>query len=128
MITDKPYRGVVGAPELSLQPGGSLTVHHSLISIPVESGFASLPLGTPRGMVLALDWAVANTHKIWGSAVMVAPGVALTGRHTVDAMRERGFLKPDGGQLLALGFEQENSLTTWDTTSITKVSDGDLPV
>ena len=102
--------------------------HAVFISIPVEGGFASLPLGTPRGMVLALDWAVANTHKIWGSAVMVAPGVALTGRHTVDAMRERGFLKPDGGQLLALGFEQDNSLTIWATTSITTVDDGDLSI
>jgi len=67
MITDKPYQGVVSAPELSAQPGGSLTVRRSLISIPVEGGFARLPLGTPRSMVLALDWAVANTQKIWGS-------------------------------------------------------------
>jgi hypothetical protein len=128
MIIDNSYRGVVGAPELSTQPGGSLIVRHSLTNIHAESGFASLPLGGPRGMLLALDWFVGNTHQVWGSAVMVAPGVALTARHTVDAMRERGFQKPDGGQLLALGFEQDNSLTIWATTSITTVGDGDLSI
>src|SRR5439155_26595793 len=120
--------GGVGAPELSAQLGGSLIVRHSLMNIHAESGFASLPLGIPRGMLLALDWFVGNTHQVWGSAVMVAPGVALTARHTVDAMRERGFLKPDGGLLLALGFEQDNSLTIWATTSITTVGDGDLSI
>jgi hypothetical protein len=79
-------------------------------------------------MLLALDWVVGNTHQIWGSAVMVAPGVALTARHTVDAMRDRGFLNPDGGQLRALGFQQDNSLTIWATNSFTTVGDGDLSI
>ena len=125
---DAPYRGMLGMPELSPQPGGSLTVHHSLVEIAAESGFASVRLGMPQGMVLALDWVVEKTHQIWGSAVMVAPGVALTARHTVDAMRERGFLRPDGGQLLALGFERDNSLTIWATKCFTTISDGDLSV
>jgi hypothetical protein len=125
---DAPYRGMLGMPELSPQPGGSLTVHHSLMEIAAESGFASVRLGIPQGMVLALDWVVETTLHIGGSAVMVAPGVALTARHTVDAMRERGFLRPDGGQLLALGFEQDNSLTIWATKSFTTISDGDLSV
>ena len=127
-IIDNSYRGVVGAPELSAQPRGSLIVRQSLINIHAESGFASLPLGSARGMLLALDWVVGNTHQIWGSAVMVAPGVALTARHTVGAMRERGFLNPDGGQLLALGFHQDNSLTIWATKSFTAVGDGDLSI
>jgi hypothetical protein len=61
---------------------------------------------------------------------MVAPGVALTARHTVDAMRERGLglLNPDGGQLRALGFQQDNSVTIWAITSLTTVGDGDVSI
>ena len=59
---------------------------------------------------------------------MVAPGVALTARHTVDAMRERGLFNPDGGQLRALGFQQDNSLTIWAITSFTTVGDGDVSI
>jgi hypothetical protein len=128
MIKDNSYSGVVGAPELSAQPGRSSLVRHSLMSIDVESGFGSLPLSAPRGMVLALDWVVGNTHQIWGNAVMVAPGVALTARHTVDATRERGLLNPDGGQLRALGFQQYNSLTIWAITNFTTVGDGDVSI
>jgi hypothetical protein len=54
MIIDNSYSGVVCAPELSAQPGRS-SLRHSLMTIDVESGFGSLPLGAPRGMVLALD-------------------------------------------------------------------------
>jgi hypothetical protein len=124
MIKDNSYRGVVRAPELSPQPD----VRPILFSILRESGFGSLPLGSPRGMLLALDWVVGNTHQIWGNAVMVAPGVALTARHTVDAMRERGLLNPDGGQLRALGCQQDNSLTIWAVESFTAVGDGDLSI
>ena len=128
MIKDNSYSGVVGAPELTAQPGRSSLVRHSLMSFHPESDFGTLPLSTPRGVLLALDWVVGKTHQIWGSSVMVAPGVALTARHTVDAMRERGFLNSDGGQLRAYGFEQDKSLTIWATKRFTTVGDGDLSI
>jgi len=75
----------------------SVRVTHHHIRIEDQSGFRSLTLAQLNGTLLALDWVVGETHHIWGSAVMVAPGVALTARHVVDEMRRKGFLGEVGG-------------------------------
>ena len=57
------------------------------------AGFRDLGLDQRvDGLLLALDWVANDTHHIWGSAVMVGPGVAVTARHVVDEMRAKGFL------------------------------------
>jgi len=73
-----------------------------------------------------LDWVVGEKHRIWGSAVMVAPGVALTARHVVDEMRDKGFLTEGGGYLQALGFSQDG-MAFWNTDSFTS-GDSDLSI
>jgi S1-C subfamily serine protease len=58
---------------------------------------------------------------------MVAPGVALTARHVVDDMREKGFLGVVGGYLLALGFHKDG-MTIWNPDSFGAIGDGDLSI
>jgi hypothetical protein len=91
-----------------------------------QQGFGWLDLAQLDGTLLALDWVVGETHRIWGSAVMVAPGVALTARHVVDAMCHKGFLTEGGGYLRALGFSQDG-IASWNTDGFT-AGDGDLSV
>ena len=100
---------------------------HRYIRIEAQSGFRSIDLAQLDGVLLALDWVVRDTHHIWGSAVMVAPGVALTARHTVDAMRHEGFLRKGGGYLLALGF-YDHGMVVWNPNSFTWIGDGDLAI
>jgi hypothetical protein len=122
------FQGTVGAPELEPMVGKAFKLTHHTMKIEDEGGFRALDLAQLKGTVLALDWVVGKRHHIWGSAVMVAPGVALTARHVVDAMREKGFLTgDDGGYLLALGFH-EHGVVFWNPDSFTSVGAGDIAV
>jgi hypothetical protein len=121
------FHGIVGPPELRAEAGMSLRLTHRYIQINAQRGFRSLNLAQLDGTLLALDWVVGETHHIWGSAVMVAPGVALTARHIVDAMRNKGFLGKVGGYLLALGFHNDG-MAIWNPDSFTTIGDGDLSI
>jgi hypothetical protein len=121
------FHGIVGAPELKVQPGASFRLVHRYIRIEYQRGFRALDLAQLDGTLLALDWVVDQTHHIWGSAVMVAPGVALTARHVIDQMREKGFLAEPGGYLLALGFH-DNAMAIWNPNSFTSIGYGDLSI
>ena len=119
------FHGTVGPPELHAQVDFRLT--HRYIRIDDQSGFRGLDLAQLDGTVLALDWVVGKTHHIWGSAVMVAPGVALTARHVVDHMRNEGFLGEEvGGYLLAIGFHNDGT-AIWNPNNY-YFGDGDLAI
>jgi hypothetical protein len=121
------FHGIVGTPESEFKAGVSFQLTHRLIRIEAQGGFRGLDLAQLDGTLLALDWVVGAVHHIWGSAVMVAPGVALTARHVVDEMRDNGFLREAGGYLLALGFHKD-SMVIWNPDSFTSIGDGDLSI
>jgi hypothetical protein len=121
------FHGVVGPPELDAVPGASFRIVQRRIQIAAQNGFRALDLSQLDGTLLALDWVVGETHHIWGSAVLVAPGVALTARHVVDDMRANGLLGDVGGYLLALGFH-DDGMAIWNPRSFTSIGDGDLAI
>jgi hypothetical protein len=106
----------------------TVQVVHSLMSVDADSGMRSIALAQADGMLLALDWVVGEAHHVWGSAVMVAPGIALTARHVIDEMQNRGFLGEIGGYLLALGFHRDGRMSIWNLDSLTTVTEGDLSI
>ena len=118
------FHGIVEPPELKAQVDFKVT--HRYIRIDDQSGFRGLDLAQLDGTVLALDWVVGKTHHIWGSAVMVAPGVALTARHVVDHMRNDGFLGEAGGYILAMGFHNDG-MVMWNPNGY-YFGDGDLAI
>lgn len=113
------FHGIVGAPELEAQAGTSFRLTQRLIRIDAQGGFRDLALAQLDGTLLALDWVVGAAHHIWGSAVLVAPGVALTARHVVDEMRD------NPGGLLALGFHNDG-MVIWHAKDFTYIDDSDL--
>lgn len=121
------FRATVGAPELTSQPGATVCFRTRYIRIEEQRGFKALDLDQVEGSILALDWVVDSTHHIWGSAVMIAPGVALTARHVIDEMRTKGFLSEAGGYLLALGFHK-NGMEIWNANCFTSIDVGDLSI
>ena len=57
---------------------------------------------------------------------MVAPGVALTARHVVEAMRNEGFMKEGGGYLQGWGLQKDMKVA-WTADGLTSDS-GDLAI
>jgi S1-C subfamily serine protease len=115
----------IGPPEDSPTPGAQYTFPQRTVRIEATTGFRDLELPQLDGVILALDWVANDRHHTWGSAVMVAPGIALTAGHVVDEMRERGFLAEGGGQLFAVGFYADR-VELWRADSFTRVDVGDL--
>jgi hypothetical protein len=95
-----------------------------MVKIDAVAGFRDLQLPQLDGLVVALDWVANNRHHIWGSAVMVAPGVALTAGHVIDEMRCRGFLAEAGGQLWAISVHAADRVELWRADSFTQDQDG----
>lgn len=123
-----PYEFEVGAPELQAFAGMAVSLTHRQVRIGAPTGFRALELHQTDGIILALDWVRGETHHLWGSAVLVAPGVAITAKHTIDAIREAGFLTEDGGYLLAYGFHARGMTMTWNAVKIEQDPSGDLAV
>lgn len=115
----------IGPPEDSPIPGAHYTFSQKAVKIDAVAGIRDLQLPQLDGLVVALDWVANDRHHIWGSAVMVAPGVALTAGHVIDEMRDRGFLAEAGGQLFAVSFHADR-VELWRADSLTRVDTGDL--
>ncbi len=115
----------LGPPEARPTSDVQLTFVQKAVRIDSAKGFADLDLHQLDGLVLALDWVADNKHHIWGSAVMVGPGIAMTACHVIDGMSERGFLAKVGGQLFAVGFHTDR-VELWRADSYTRVDVGDL--
>lgn len=124
MVSDRIHVEI-GPPEDSPIPGAQYAFHQKVVKIDAVAGFRDLLLPQLDGLVVALDWVANDRHHIWGSAVMVAPGVALTAGHVIDEMRDRGFLAEAGGQLWAMSFHADR-VELWRADSFTRVDVGDL--
>jgi hypothetical protein len=117
----------LGEPELEARAGMAFTFVQRTVRITASDGFRDLDISQLDGVVLALDWVTGAAHHVWGSAVMVGPGIALTAGHVVTEMCERGFLGQAGGQLFAVGVHADR-MEIWRADSITSIGEGDLSV
>jgi len=87
MASDR-FHVAIGPPEDSPIPGAQYAFPQKMVKIDTVAGFRDLQLPQLDGLVIALDWVANDRHHIWGNAVMVAPGVALTAGHVIDEMRD----------------------------------------
>ena len=123
IVSDK-FHVEIGPPEDSPIPGAQYAFLQKTVKIDAVAGFRDLQLPQLDGLVVALDWVANDQHHIWGSAVMVAPGVALTAGHVIDEMRCRGFLAGAGGQLWAISVHAADRVELWRVDSFTQDEEG----
>lgn len=119
---------VTSDPALALAVGSSLQFlpRQYAVEIGVETGFDSIDnWGFFEGVVLALSFRGPEGVSTDGSAVMVAPGVALTAKHTLmphfDALRDGSV------SMVALG-PWDDRVTIWNLAGLTLPKDGDLAI
>ena len=114
----------IGPPEDSPITGAQYAFPQKMVKINAVAGFRDLQVPQLDGLVVALDWVAKDRHHIWGSAVMVAPGVALTAGHVIDEMRCHGFLAEAGGQLWAISVHVADRVELWRADSFTQDEEG----
>jgi hypothetical protein len=123
MVSDR-FHVEIGPPEDSPIPGTQYAFRQKMVKIDAVAGFRDLQLPQLDGLVVALDWVANDRHHIWGSAVMVAPGVALTAGHVIEEMRCRGFLAEAGGQLWGISVHAADRVELWRADSLTQDEEG----
>ena len=86
----QPDIGIVAVdPLLSLQPGAEIHFAETLITFPFDGRAGALAdWRVAEGMVLGLAVGDRRQTEIHGSAVLVAPGVALCATHVIETYRQ----------------------------------------
>ena len=80
--------------------------------------------GATQGMLLLLLAQIDQQALPWGSAILVAPGLALTAGHVYDSFKKEGLLDKEG-YLHAVG-PHENGTIMWAVTQVQHLNISDL--
>lgn len=114
------YSGVAKQAE-PIPVGFELSVTHYTMPMPEHDGVGHLPLSMGSGSILALSVQTGG-FAIHGSAVMVAPGIALTAKHVIDQLRAVDDLAP----IVALSCDVGGKLIFWNAVAFTPIYNFDL--
>ncbi|PWJ91697.1 trypsin-like peptidase [Mesorhizobium loti] len=105
------------------------TIHFKPVAFPVDPGFAEgfntiNNWGYFGGVILMLTMRIGDTLTVEGTAVMIAPGIALTAAHTVQPHLQS---LAEGKSALTLSAIRENDMMFWTVASIT-TADSDIAI
>jgi len=123
----KESRGIVSSdPAHDLPVGSSIGFRPVEVSHTFDAPAVSLQRWeTFEGVLLALQFVTADSHEVTGSAVMVAPGVALCARHVV----EEHLPNISQGTVSAYSYGiSPAGLQIWQVTNINTVPASDLTI
>lgn len=84
----------------------------------------SQPWSDTHGIVLAVEFGNDNESRVWGTAVMVGPGIALSAKHVFDARPELTSASEWCCCLSVI----DGELHVWQVSTITPVGDTDLVI
>jgi hypothetical protein len=94
---------------------------------PWPAGTRQLPLATCGGALLAVQSLSNGRSHVWGTAFLIAPGLAVTAAHVVRAYEDCGHFRGDAGALMALGLAEPIS-QIWYVDHIYIGDTGDLAI
>lgn len=115
-----PIREPIEGLEITLEAWG--------IPTPDQLGFYSvLNPGIFKGVVLAVSSRFEGKDHVWGSAVLIAPGIALTARHVVQEYESQGHFGEKAGPKFCVGLI-EDKLCVWSIVNCTMMGTSDLAV
>jgi S1-C subfamily serine protease len=117
--------GIVTTDPLRNMPlGAQLHVSASLFSVRPKAGLNSIAnWDFFNGAVLAVHFGDAEGQRISGSGVLVAPGVAITARHVIEA--EEARLMAGELAIICSGITPDG-LTIWRVHQVTLVGNADI--
>lgn len=125
--TEVVFTGVIGEGLREPQQGDVLQIRGALVPPHVGPPGNLSDLGSFDGRLLAIEtWAEGNCH-IWGSAALIAPGLALTAKHVIDEFSEQGHFEGGTYALMAAGI-RTSGIDMWTVRSIRMLETCDLAV
>src|SRR5438105_3424105 len=92
------------APQIELAAGQEIHVVPSVVVPPHEAGTRQYDLGICGGALLGLQSLAHGRSHIWGTAFLIAPGLAITAAHVVRAYLDEGHDSSRHFFLMALGY------------------------
>ena len=113
-------------PALNMPAGSELHFNPALITGEFESPIVRLEnWGSFQGILLLVHLNLANSHSVDGSAVLVAPGIALSAKHIFED--SLNHIK-NGGKSTMCSAITTDGLQLWRISKITLVGNSDLVI
>ncbi|MGH6873183.1 MAG: S1 family peptidase [Rhizomicrobium sp.] len=123
------WRAIVSSAQLSPPRNGDAIRCAGITSPALTDGIEQpTNLGHFEGCLLALCSNPNNERHIWGSAILVSPGIALTAAHVVRAFETSGHFEEKDYALVGLGPRTGGALDLWVTREITYVGNTDVAI
>lgn len=122
------HRGTVIAKAPTFRKGSGFRIQSNTVVPQGPPGISWLKnLGDLQGVTLSINSLHAGKSHIWGSAVLVAPGIAVTAAHVFEEIRDAGHLDGPDPVLFFHGC-RHGATMNWAARSITVVGKTDLAI
>lgn len=119
--------GILTAPQMELRIGQKFSIEALLLKPWPEDGLNIVEsLATFRGALLTLAAFGGGNSYTYGSAVLIAPGIAVAAGHVIQEHRSDGLFESDFA-MYAFGIA-EQGMTAWLVTEYVYSEDGDIAV
>lgn len=119
--------GIVTAPQMALRIGQNFSIEELLLKPWPEDGLKVVgSLAAFRGALLTLGAFGGGASYTYGSAVLIAPGIAVAAGHVIHEHRSDGLFKGDFA-MYAFGIA-EQGMTAWQVTEYAHSEVGDIAV
>lgn len=128
MVRTDNHRGVVLRKSVRLRKGDHFKLLSNTVPPIGPPGLGWLEqMGDCQGTVLSINSIHRGKSHVWGSAALVAPGIALTAAHVVTELKDAGHL--DGPDVaLLFGGVRRGATTMWVARHVTVVGQTDLAI
>jgi hypothetical protein len=113
--TEKPVSGL------------SFQFQSLLLQVNSKERNGSLPLGALEGALLTVSFRDDVGHHTYGSAIMVAPGIALAAAHVIRHEDYYESFQRGNASAVCMGFARDGG-QLWDVHRITLIDDTDLAI
>lgn len=120
--------GKITDPQMELKIGQKFLIEELLLKPCPETGLKRTEtLSAFHGAVLILAGFAGGTSYTYGSAVLIAPGIAIAAGHVIQQHKNDGFFEDEMSPMYAFGIMDQN-MTAWAVTTISHSEKSDIVV
>ncbi|OUJ07365.1 serine protease [Gluconobacter sp. DsW_058] len=120
--------GKITDPQMKLKIGQKFLIQELLLKPWPKPGLKRAEtLSAFQGAVLILAGFAGGVSYTYGSAVLIAPGVAIAAGHVIQQHKDDGFFEDEMSPMYAFGIMDQN-MTAWAVTTISHSEGSDIAV
>jgi hypothetical protein len=120
-------KGVVSLSPWATGAGVSFRCEAGRCPVHECGAWESLNIAMFEGRVLTLSSIINGRSHLWGTAALIAPGIAITAKHTLQAFEDDGHLSEDAGSIILVGLRSSGA-EIWSVQQFITNDDNDVAI